>query len=667
MTKLPLNFTETANQRFNEAKQFLNNWRTEARDSFAFIAGKQWLEIDEAYLQEQKRPPITFNYSEKMIDAVIGAEVSNRQEVTYRPRDKTDAAKTELYNNAAKWVRDECNAEDEETDAFRDTLICGMGWTRTGLTYDEDLEGKIDTNRVDPLEMYYDPAATKPGLTDRRYHFHVWWVDKVEAQKEWPDAYSFAEEENSMSSGVIRQGHRYDSDQDDYDAQDMHKDQVQIRVYECIEREIVYRIDSGNGLTQMTASEFSAAKAALDASGIKYIKQYKKVYYKAYFAGETLLEGDKSPCQTGFLYNCITGKRDRNTNTWYGLTRVMKDPQRWANKWLSQILHIINSNAKGGLMAETGAFVDPVKAQDEWSSPESVTLLNEGGLQKVKEKTMTSFPAGLDRLMEFALSSLPMVTGINLEALGLANREQAGILEQQRKQAAYGLLAPIFDSLRRYRKAQGRVLLSLMHDFISDGRMVRIGGPDSQQFVPFLKEPGVLKYDIIIDQSPNAPDVKDKTWQTLQNLIPNMIKVGMPLPPNLLDYAPIPVALSLEWKKVLEQHQGGSPEQLKQQMQKMQQQLQQVQTQNQQLQQQLSSKQEDLALKREEMQLAHKLKVDQAQAEMQLKATELDAEINLKQQEQNAELALKGRAQVADEQLRAQEIKATQSDNTPKD
>src|SRR5881409_3453837 len=106
---LPLNFADTANQRFKEAKAFLGNWRGDARDSFAFIAGDQWLELDRAYLEEQKRPPITFNYSEKMIDAVIGAEVSNRQEVTYKPRDKTDAATAELWNNAAKWVRDECD------------------------------------------------------------------------------------------------------------------------------------------------------------------------------------------------------------------------------------------------------------------------------------------------------------------------------------------------------------------------------------------------------------------------------------------------------------------------------------------------------------------------------------------------------------------------------
>jgi hypothetical protein len=233
----------------------------------------------------------------------------------------------------------------------------------------------------------------------------------------------------------------------------------------------------------------------------------------------------------------------------------MKDPQRWANKWLSQILHIVNSNAKGGLLAESTAFVDPIKAQEEWSSPDSITWMKEGALsgKKVQEKSMTNYPTGLDKLMQFALGSLPMVTGINLEALGLANREQAGVLESQRKQAAYGLLSPLFASLRLYRKAEGRVLGHMINDYIADGRLIRVGGPESQQFAPLLKAEGLMEYDVIVDQSPNAPDVKESTWEALIQLVPAMLKAGVPIPPDVLDYAPIPTALASKWKQFVEQ------------------------------------------------------------------------------------------------------------------
>jgi hypothetical protein len=76
------------------------------------------------------------------------------------------------------------------------------------------------------------------------------------------------------------------------------------------------------------------------------------------FLGSIILKMAPLPYPYGFSYNCMTGKRDRNKRYWFGLVRSMKDPQEWANKWLSQILHIINSNAKGGLIAPKSAFED---------------------------------------------------------------------------------------------------------------------------------------------------------------------------------------------------------------------------------------------------------------------------------------------------------------------
>lgn len=658
-------FRLQAVDRIERSKGHCGEFHKMARDDFAFIAGDQWTDEDKAVLEDQDRPIVVFNYSEKMVDAVSGAEVNNRQEVVYKARTMGMDQFAEMMTHAAKWVRDECLAEDEETDAFRDALICGMGWIETKMDYSENKDGMPIQSRIDPCEMVWDTASLKPGCADRRWDAQGVWMDNNLLPLRFPDAFDSPPEGTSGDSSTegalrhIQQGNRYRQDDNASDQDDDRRvDQTLVWSYQCCENETYYRVDNGSGgIEELDEVTFKKIRKALDQHGLKYVRSWKKVYYHGFIAdgdGGEVLSFAQSPIQTGFTRQCITGKRDRNKNFWYGLTRVMKDPQRWANKWLSQIMHIINSNAKGGLLAEIGAFVDPTKAQEEWSSPDKVILLKEGGINKIKEKTMTTYPAGLSQLMEFALNALPQVTGINLEALGLADRDQANVLEQSRKQAAYGLLAPVFDSLKRYRKNQGRVLYTFIQQFISDGRLVRIVGPGYEQVVPLVKQPETFCYDVVVDQSPTAPDTKTQTWQALMQLVPAALKAGMPVPPEILSYAPIPTQLATQWQQYMKQMQSQQvPPQIQQQMEDMQKQMQQLQQENMKLKQDNTSKIIDAQTKQAQAELDMEIKRQMADQEMQLKEFETKSRLAIHGVEVKGKLDIQ--AQDAQNNARLQE------------
>src|SRR5687768_6575364 len=108
-----------------KAQRARGKWRKEAKESYAFVASDQWSTEDRAILNEQHRPEITFNRCAPILNAVCGLEVNNRQSVVYLPRTVSDSGVNETYTNAGKWIRDECHAEDEESEAFRDLAICG--------------------------------------------------------------------------------------------------------------------------------------------------------------------------------------------------------------------------------------------------------------------------------------------------------------------------------------------------------------------------------------------------------------------------------------------------------------------------------------------------------------------------------------------------------------
>ena len=156
-------------ERYETGRTHVSKWREEAREAFDMYAGKQWNEADVAKLTEQQRVPVTFNRTAILIDAVIGYEVNNRQETRYVPRTPGDAKVNELLTEAARYFRDNCDAEFEESDAFRDMAICGMGWTNDRITDERNPDYDLVRDRVDPLRLLWDPSSRKPNREPARW------------------------------------------------------------------------------------------------------------------------------------------------------------------------------------------------------------------------------------------------------------------------------------------------------------------------------------------------------------------------------------------------------------------------------------------------------------------------------------------------------------------
>ena len=170
--------------------------------------------------------------------------------------------------------------------------------------------------------------------------------------------------------------------------------------------------------------------------------------------------------------------------------------------------------------------------------------------------------------MTFALGSLPEVSGINLEILGLSNKVQPGVVEMQRKQSAMTMVAWAFDSMRRYYKDHGRQLAYYIREYISDGRLARITTQQGMQYIPLIREELTIEFDVIVDEAPTSANVKERVWGVLQGLLPGLLQMGFPIPPEILDFSPLPQDLADKWKELLRQ--GPSPEQQQQQQIQMQ-------------------------------------------------------------------------------------------------
>lgn len=550
----------------------MSPWRTMARECYDFFAGSQWAQEDMLVLQEQQRPIVTFNRIARTCNAVSGLEIQGRQEIRCLPRETSDNGYSEMMTNTIKWIRESCDAEDEESEMFMDNLICGMGWSEIKPQVENTT--RIIIGRIDPMDVVVDPLARKPNHVDAKFVARIKEMTRREFNEQFPgEPYSTSNFWNSDIEGAPHDADndwKYENDQSDK----LNRNKTTwVAQYQYWEKQPFYKVGMPDGSMQdLPAKAFKKLKGDLDAMGLRYVKYMKKVYKECFVNSVKILEEKDLGCDH-FTLQGITGFRDRNKNTWFGLVSLMLDPQRWANKWLSQIQHIVNTNAKNGYFFETGTFASPRKAEQDIAKPGSLTEVRPGGLEKILPKAAPSYPDGVDRLLQYALSSINDISGVNLELIGLADRDQPFVLEESRKQAGITVLAPLFNSLRRSRKIQGRILNYMIREYLPDGELVRINGPQGAQFVPLVKDKLAFDYDIIIDDAPTSPNMKERIYPILNQTVQLALQAGIPVPPDILDFAPLPENLTQKWKQMIMSKQNDPTIQQQKQMQMALQQL----------------------------------------------------------------------------------------------
>lgn len=531
-------------------------WRKEAKEAFQFYAGDQWSKEDKTEMARKNRSPVVFNRIAPLVNAVVGSEINNRREVQYIPREQGDAAANEILTAAGEWFRDQTAAEDEESDAFQDNVIAGMGWTDTRLDFEDDPDGAPKIERIDPMEMVWDFNASKANLIDSQRMFRVKEFSWAEAQELFPDV----PKEMLNASWVKTAGDSTPHDQDAADdymgGQEEFVDaehEKTCTIVECrwLEKEPYYRgpdLEKPGAIKEYAEKQFKLLQQQYGE--FPGVRQTRKVVKRAFIGKDVLAAPDKPLVPPGmFGWECITGYYDKAEGQFYGIVRAAKDPQRWTNKFFSQVMYLLNSQSKGGIAAERGAFDDDRQAEQSWAKSDEITWMKNGSLSgpspKIMPKAPAQFPAGFFTLFQESKEEVSQVTGLSPEFIGTREVDQAGVLEMQRRQSSLNLLASLFNALRRYRKRQGQIMLYLIQNHLNDGRLIRIVGDDKKQYVPLSKDAVASStYDIIVDDAPTSPNEKDKTWQMLMQLMPlvkDMLTPDIGL--ELLRYSPLPASM----------------------------------------------------------------------------------------------------------------------------
>lgn len=212
----------------------------------------------------------------------------------------------------------------------------------------------------------------------------------------------------------------------------------------------------------------------------------------------------------GYSYHFITGFpfETRDGMDFYGAVDIVKGPQDYKNALISNMLSMYMTSPKGLLLIEKGLVANQSEFMDQVSSPAGAILVENGFFANERHKFLPppQYPPMLGPLLELAGRGVEGSLGISPIDLNVQDdlRRVSGKVVQASQLASNVIVAILFDSMRKFRRAYGMCnvrFLRLMYDPVE---MLRIAGDEKAEDFP--QDPEVWekldRYDITIDEQP---------------------------------------------------------------------------------------------------------------------------------------------------------------------
>ena len=555
-------------------------WRAnEVRDNFGLYEGSQWLEEDYTRQTANNQPIRTINRAQTITDAIVGFEIQNRSESKLVPR--TTAAEeqgfADIVNDGVKWIEDNSEYSMQKSLAVSDMLICGTGFVETRISYYENPNGKVTTERVFPYFMLWDVTVRDKNFKGANWICRAKIIDRDELHQylkgmtpdERDDAAAdfgssvdarflefFSTVMITKSLGVIYNYqwrnlefyYRVKNPLKDYEGNPQDPDTMAIVEAARLLQE-KYKFDAfTDGEFVVEMGELEDVRALFKSMGmkIKAIKSKKWKYYRADIVGDRVISKSENFSERGFSIQAITGKYDEIRQCYYGIMRSMKEPQRLLNQAVSDYEGFLRNIPKGGFIIETDAVPNMEGFRDTLLKANMLTVVSPGAIaaQKIIPKPAPPIPDGLLEMIQYADGAMMATVGITPDFMGLADSKlMTAQLNAQLVRQGLMVLAPYFDSIKLFTQQSGRLFYDCFKILMENCESKLIGhitNESNRKDVEFLRGNLDIDYDVVIEDVPQTPDERSNTFQKLLEL--SGVLASQPNPVNIMpivmEYAP---------------------------------------------------------------------------------------------------------------------------------
>ena len=452
-----------------------------------FFAGDQWSSEDKTKLAAVKRPALTINKIKPTVLNILGEQISNRAETSFRPRSGASSEVADILSKVFKQISDNNQLDWKRSDMFADGIIGSRGYLDVRLGYNDSQQGEVHITSVNAKNVIVDPDAEEYDPDTWSEVFTTKWLTADDIAVFWGKAdadllrnrdgamfsYGYDSVETDRDRFGNKHAHQYDGG--DYDFTNVQRNiRVIERQYRVLDRQQHF-LSPETGDMRPVPVEFDRDRIAwfVEKYGFRVgPKIVRRIKWLA-MADNVELQHDWSPYKHFTLVPYFPVFRKGNT---LGSVESLLDPQELLNKVSSQELHVVNTTANSGYKVKAGALVNMTPAELEEKGAQTGIVIEVAGDpdKDVVKITPNSVPTGLDRISYKAEENIKSISGVSDSMQGFDREDVAAKAIQEKKRSGSTNLVKPMDSLARTDYILARNTLDIVQQFYTAERLMTI-------------------------------------------------------------------------------------------------------------------------------------------------------------------------------------------------
>jgi hypothetical protein len=477
-----------------------------------------------------RRNLLSFNRIRRNIDMICGNQRQNRKTFIATPQENGDQQTADQISELLLWLNAKESITDTISDAFEDALTSGISFLNVWLDYRYDsVNGDIKVRRCPVNSIIMDPFWKSYDLSDCNAMWQRSYVTPQQAASLLPND---AEEILSLAPKGSDGTFMFMPETQNYLASNL-------LAYD----EFWYRSERKQKMLIDTVTGESMEWRSNDEEGLKlFLQQYPSVVThdqyiptvrlavvvqgRVYFDDLNPLGVDSYPYVPvfGYFNPDLSALSDR----FQGVVRGLRDAQYMYNRRRLIELDMLESQVTTGLIYKEDTLVDPKQAYMTGQG-RAIAIKKEANIADIQQMMPPQIPPSMLQLSEALAAEIQQIAGIAEVALGMGDEvtSKSGYDTKLKQDAALAMHQGLFDRLDRSQKTLGNLILKVMQQNWTPGKVKRVLNEDP---TPEFYNKNFGFYDVIIE---DGYDTSTQKAMQLAQLL-HLREVGIPVPDSVL-------------------------------------------------------------------------------------------------------------------------------------